>query len=1330
MRNAIVGGATFLLILLCATRPGRAERIDLETNLRHGELVSELRGDQGSGPIRVRGTNRRFGDAVNAAVIFDSANPTADDEDLGTPNSAFGGPGQGAGGRPGSMFENRIRRDNVLIVGENLNRGPDGLVSSPDDEGTYRRSRLSFDFSALGTVTISEIAVVDPEEGGRVEFLDSDGGRIAAEAIPETGNNGVFTKRFPTPISGVAVMHVELFGSGAVDIVEFARVGIDLEKATNGADADRADGADVPRIEPGGAVAWTYVVTNTGAVELSDVEVVDDRGVEVRCPADSLAPGASMTCRATGRASALEAEPAATVRGSCGGESDRPVYRNLGSVQGRTPDGIRVTDRDPSHYCTTPRTVPLPTEEIRIRIEKATNGADADRADGADVPQIEPGEPVEWTYVVTNVGEAALEGIEVRDDGGERVLCPRDRLAPGTSMTCRATGVAADLVAGSVDTVRGTCGGERDRPLYRNVGRASGRGPRGRVVTDDDPSHYCNGCRPSVSVRKLQVAASEAGAAGGPSFEIAVENTGCGELRNLVVADASASACNRSIERLAPGESRSFTCQATLTNEVCVDATTAGGEPVTRDCDAVVIEGRFDTVGVVRGPSLLGLRHRQAVEILGSLGLRHQTRTRWWSLFGGDRVLGQRPAPGEPVPADGEVEIEVAGSGCLYWLLPLLLLLLLAALIWYPLRWRRRDRVVLIGDKSPDAMELHRRDCSLLERVRPEDRVEIEGSRADERAIYRRGGPVPLLREWQARGFGLCGQCLRVADATALLAARVAQLQEQVSDRFGMTDRGLTEIQELLSGRVSTSTDGLRESVGRLQELVSERLGTMTDSVAKLQALVAERTSTTTEQLRENLARLHRELADRDSEASRRISELQTLVSDQASTTIEQLRERVATLRTDLSERDGRATERIAELQELVSERSSSSSREIADLQKLVSERSQSTREIEKLQGFILDRSSATTDRLTESIGELQTSVAERSAATTDRVLVRLAELQQLIADRDTVTTDRMLAKLVELQELVAKRSSATVAELGGRVAELYRVVEVNSATLERLERLLSAWWSKTTVSEAGAPPAEPQPQPTRPKRKTKKKAKKKAQKPVRRLLLIANTNSQELHRRDCRYGKRVSTANREEITGTARQETSFYERGVAPRALIARWVRQGYDGCAFCLKEYNREPRSGKTAKTATKEAAKRKRTRRTTKRTASRLLLVANTRSHELHRRDCRYAGRISAANREEILGTARQETSFYERGVVPRALIRRWMGRGYDGCAFCLEEYNRESGSGGVASVRKKGKRAGSKTVEAETVVEASAESESVEEVRHEHRRASRDESKEAE
>jgi uncharacterized repeat protein (TIGR01451 family) len=102
---------------------------------------------------------------------------------------------------------------------------------------------------------------------------------------------------------------------------------VQLVKSTNGEDANNAPG---PTILVGNTVTWTYVVTNTGTVPLTNVVVTDDRGVTVTCPGTTLAVGQSMTCTATGVA----------VEGQ---------YRNVGTATASSTTAS-VTDTDPSHY--------------------------------------------------------------------------------------------------------------------------------------------------------------------------------------------------------------------------------------------------------------------------------------------------------------------------------------------------------------------------------------------------------------------------------------------------------------------------------------------------------------------------------------------------------------------------------------------------------------------------------------------------------------------------------------------------------------------------------------------------------------------------------------------------------------------------------------------------------------------------------------------------------------------------------------------------------------------------------------------------------------------
>ena len=122
---------------------------------------------------------------------------------------------------------------------------------------------------------------------------------------------------------------------------------VQIVKSTNGQDANEAPG---PTLVVGSAVTWTYVVTNTGTVPLTNVVVRDDRNVTVTCPATTVAVGQSMTCRGTGVATAGQ-------------------YRNVGTVTANSGTST-VSDTDASHYFgqAAVTTTPPPTDAARVQL--------------------------------------------------------------------------------------------------------------------------------------------------------------------------------------------------------------------------------------------------------------------------------------------------------------------------------------------------------------------------------------------------------------------------------------------------------------------------------------------------------------------------------------------------------------------------------------------------------------------------------------------------------------------------------------------------------------------------------------------------------------------------------------------------------------------------------------------------------------------------------------------------------------------------------------------------------------------------------------------------
>nr|MDJ0841702.1 hypothetical protein [Acidobacteriota bacterium] len=103
-----------------------------------------------------------------------------------------------------------------------------------------------------------------------------------------------------------------------------------------------------------------------------------------------------------------------------------------------------------------------------LRIEKTTNGHDADVAPGPEIPV---GSVVTWRYTVSNLDDDPIYDILVTDDQGVQVDCPKDSLQPGESMTCTASARA-------------------EACQYANLGMVTGVNENGTVFRDEDPSHY------------------------------------------------------------------------------------------------------------------------------------------------------------------------------------------------------------------------------------------------------------------------------------------------------------------------------------------------------------------------------------------------------------------------------------------------------------------------------------------------------------------------------------------------------------------------------------------------------------------------------------------------------------------------------------------------------------------------------------------------------------------------------------------------------------------------------------------------------------------------
>lgn len=203
--------------------------------------------------------------------------------------------------------------------------------------------------------------------------------------------------------------------------------------------------AGTPRgilVEAGSTLTWTLMIANTSPAPVSEIQL---DGLGASCPRSELGAGELMAC--TGASTALSGIQSVAVsaagRTSCGSTSTAAT----GYYEGALVD----------HY-----SVPA------IQIVTRTNGDDANLPPG---PSVAAGSPLILTYQVSNIGDGSLQNVQVTDDQGTAVSCPKTTLAAGESMVCTGSAVAQ------------AC-------QHANLGTAFGADIPGQTASASDPSHY------------------------------------------------------------------------------------------------------------------------------------------------------------------------------------------------------------------------------------------------------------------------------------------------------------------------------------------------------------------------------------------------------------------------------------------------------------------------------------------------------------------------------------------------------------------------------------------------------------------------------------------------------------------------------------------------------------------------------------------------------------------------------------------------------------------------------------------------------------------------
>ncbi|MCB0911419.1 MAG: hypothetical protein KDB60_07375, partial [Propionibacteriaceae bacterium] len=272
----------------------------------------------------------------------------------------------------------------------------------------------------------------------------------------------------------------------------------------------------------GSTIAYSFLVTNTGNVALTAVNVADAKVGAVSCPVTTLAPGASTTCTATYTLTQADVN-AGTVN-------------NTATATGTPPTGMTAPTATSSTTTTITRTPAL-------TLDKQSSGVTDLDGNGPDA-----GDSLGYTFLVTNTGNVTLNPVSIADNKVTSVSCPVTALAPGASTTCTGsyTLTQADFDAGHV----------------YNTATASGVGPSGTwtaTATDNVDTTLAGG--PAITLDKTAGTPSGNTAGSTIAYTFVVTNSGNVTLNGIWLLDNKVNSVSCPQTTLAP--QASMTCSAT-----------------------------------------------------------------------------------------------------------------------------------------------------------------------------------------------------------------------------------------------------------------------------------------------------------------------------------------------------------------------------------------------------------------------------------------------------------------------------------------------------------------------------------------------------------------------------------------------------------------------------------------------------------------------------------------------------------------------------------------------------------------------------------------------
>jgi uncharacterized repeat protein (TIGR01451 family) len=279
----------------------------------------------------------------------------------------------------------------------------------------------SYVVTNTGDVPVTGVTVNDPE-GGTITCVPT---------TLEVGENATCTGTATHTVmladlgvgsvsNGATASGTPPFGASAITSAESIATittvavmpGLSIVTSGTVTPADNQSAADVSN-----TIAWSYEVTNTGNVPLTDVTINDPEGGAITCVPTTIEVGESATCTGDATHTVTYGDLAA------GAVSN-------GATATATPPfgGAAVTATE--SIATIPTVALAPSISVIVDHHNLTTPGTTDPA--------QAGDQIRARFVVTNTGNSRLTGVHIVDPVFGSVTCADDTLEPGESTVCEA----------------------------------------------------------------------------------------------------------------------------------------------------------------------------------------------------------------------------------------------------------------------------------------------------------------------------------------------------------------------------------------------------------------------------------------------------------------------------------------------------------------------------------------------------------------------------------------------------------------------------------------------------------------------------------------------------------------------------------------------------------------------------------------------------------------------------------------------------------------------------------------------------------------------------